>query len=191
MLTSVWGATSCRQHLPCGPIVFQLHPTNMRPEEVSKHTDSNQPVRVSIDVRGQCQAERESSRERAPSRPSLRVRSLCVVVCVRYCVHLSRPVSVSGPPHVCVAMGGTMREPNVERTWAEKEMEGHAFHGPCDCGPSEPVFGVVRSLSVRVGASSSCAVVSRVCKRKRLCTIFLQTPGVGKPCAASTIIGNV
>ena len=109
-------------------------------------------MRFSIGVRGQCQAERES--ERRADRVCVRSLSVCrrVRPSGTACVHLS----VSGPPHVCVAMGGT----NVSRTNVGRGMEAHAFHGPCDCGPSERSFvllGVCPSASVGASSRGSCA----------------------------------
>ena len=84
-------------------------PSYVRPEEVSKHTDSNLQCASRLVCVGSV---RQSTR--ASAEPTEFACAVCVSSCASgTCVHLS----VSGPPHVCVAMGGT----NVGRG-----MEGHA-----------------------------------------------------------------
>ena len=97
-------------------------PSYVRPEEVSKHTDSNLQCASRLVCVG-CVWQSA----RASAEPTEFACAVCVSSCASgTCVHLS----VSGPPHVCVW-------PWAERTWAEGWRATLAFHGPCVCGPSE------------------------------------------------------
>ena len=157
-------------------------PSFVRPEEVSKHTDSNLQCASRLVCVG-CVWRR--ARERAPSRPSLRAQSVCRRVRpVRACICLC-------PARRMCVCGHGRNERGPRDGGPRTRSMGRATAGRAN------VIGSVRSLSVRIGASSSCARLASVLSLVALgisCVYILifckqgDLQRVGKPCAASTIL---